>query len=123
MQRMVHQLAVEKGWYTPVKSDGECIAMMHSELSEALEEVRKGYQHGLEIYQDTSGPGSTGIQTPRSKAWDPKLKPEGVLIELADCVIRIMDTCEHKGWDLNKAILLKHAYNKTRSYRHGGKLL
>src|SRR5690606_34482374 len=43
-----HGLALRAGWWTdPVtgepkdRNDGECIALMHSELSEALEGIRK----------------------------------------------------------------------------------
>ena len=48
-------------------------------------------------------------------------KPEGVAVELADCVIRILDYCGHAGIDIEEAIRIKHEYNKTRPYRHGGK--
>jgi NTP pyrophosphatase (non-canonical NTP hydrolase) len=49
-------------------------------------------------------------------------KPEGLPAELADTVIRIMDTCEALGIDLEAAIRAKHRYNQGRSHRHGGKL-
>lgn len=48
-------------------------------------------------------------------------KPEGIAIELADAVIRILDYCGHVGIDIEKAIEIKHEYNKTRPYKHGGK--
>ena len=35
-----HKIAVSKGWWEEVRSDGELIALMHSELSEALEGLR-----------------------------------------------------------------------------------
>ena len=100
IQKMVHQLAVEKGWYDPPKSDLESIMLMVSELSEAVEEVRKG---------------SAGT-------YHVDGKPEGVAIELADCVIRIMDYCESRGINLQAAIFEKHDYNKSRPYRHGKKI-
>lgn len=34
-----------------------------------------------------------------------------------------MDYCGHKGIDLESVIRMKHEYNQTRPYRHGGKLL
>lgn len=43
------------------------------------------------------------------------------LEELADVIIRIADYCGHRQWDLNQALALKMAYNKTRAFRHGGK--
>jgi NTP pyrophosphatase (non-canonical NTP hydrolase) len=42
-------------------------------------------------------------------------------IELADIVIRVMDLAERNCIDLWEVINTKHEYNKTRSYRHGGK--
>jgi len=41
--------------------------------------------------------------------------------ELADVAIRLMDAAEGYGIDLEAEIVKKHEYNKTRSYRHGGK--
>jgi NTP pyrophosphatase (non-canonical NTP hydrolase) len=48
-------------------------------------------------------------------------KPEGIASEMADCIIRILDYCAYEGIDIEQAIQLKHEYNKTRPYRHGGK--
>ncbi|WP_309382036.1 hypothetical protein [Cerasicoccus frondis] len=42
-------------------------------------------------------------------------------VELADVILRTMSTAEALGFKLESAILEKHAYNKTRPYRHGGK--
>lgn len=54
---------------------------------------------------------------------DCKGKPEGLVIELVDCLFRILDFCAAKGIDVEKAIRLKQEYNKTRPYRHGGKVI
>lgn len=51
----------------------------------------------------------------------PANKPEGIPIELADCIIRILDYCGKEGIDIEEAIKIKHEYNLTRPYRHGGK--
>lgn len=118
-QSKVHALAVEKGWHErPLMDCAVCdvdrvaakVALMHSELSEAVEELRK--------------PPILGVQTALETWYQPDTgKPEGFVVELADCVIRIMDTCEALGLDLQSAIEEKHAYNATRSARHGGKAL
>jgi len=97
-----HKLSVEKGWHQIERSVPELLCLIHSELSEALEEYRNGKDTN-EIYY-VSG------------------KPEGIPIELADAVIRIADLCGLHNIDLEEAIKIKATYNKTRSHRHGGKV-
>jgi NTP pyrophosphatase (non-canonical NTP hydrolase) len=99
----IHKNAVEHGWWEKERTFGEIIALCHSELSEALEEYRN--KHSVtEIYKIEG-------------------KLEGVPIELADCIIRILDYCGHADIDIEEAIRIKHRYNKTRPFRHGGKLI
>lgn len=42
--------------------------------------------------------------------------------ELADIVIRVLDTAAARGVDIGQAILAKHYFNKSRPHKHGGKL-
>lgn len=179
----VHKVAREKGWWEENEHSGICsnqvysgndswacicltppkpvnipekLALIHSELSEALEDFRSGKMY---IWY-TMNPST--------------FKPEGFPIEIADVVIRVLDlmgwfgieidegdakfACEdipgrlyemHSlvtwaydieedsvAWhwleslvdlcfilvpNLEEAIKIKHEYNKTRPYRHGGK--
>lgn len=98
--------AKAKGWHDPEvdASFGDRIALIHSEVSEALEAFREC--------------GDTGKVWHRADG-----KPEGVVVELADVVIRIADLCGKHGLDLERAILDKLAFNATRPHRHGGKHL
>ena len=102
----IHENAVEHGWWDEERGFPEIIALCHSELSEALEEYRRGH-------------GATEKYYLASNATD--AKPEGIPSELADCIIRILDYCAFAGIDIDAAISEKHEYNKTRPYRHGGK--
>jgi len=86
-----HKVAKSKGWWDSERNDGELIALMHSELSEALEALRNHQ------------------------------KKHDLAEELADCCIRIFDYCGHRKIDLEKALNKKIEYNKTRPYRHGKK--
>ena len=46
-----------------------------------------------------------------------------IAVELADCIIRILDWAGNEGVDMDAIIREKMSYNRTRSYRHGGKVL
>ena len=119
LQKIVHQMAKEKGWWDDVDGKPRDIASQfvnfHAEISEAWEEVRDGKPFNKIIYHESQAHGEGEDTTERI------LKPCGVPIELADCVIRIMDTCEAYEIDLEEAILEKIKFNQTRPYRHGGK--
>lgn len=103
LQEQVHKLAIEKGWWEEGRDVGSLIALIHSELSEALEEYRNGHPLNGVYWKDG--------------------KPEGFPIELADVLIRLLDLCQAYGIDLEEAVDIKFRYNATRPYRHGGKVI
>ena len=74
-------------------------ALMHSELSEGLEGVRK--------------PG------PSDKIPAYTIEEE----ELADTIIRILDYAGRYDLRISEAIVAKLEFNKTRGHKHGGKKL
>ena len=94
----VHDMAQSKGWWEAARSDGELIALMHSELSEALEGARHGNPPSEHI------PEYSAIEE-----------------ELADVIIRIMDYAVAKNYNVGKAIVEKMQFNSTRKFKHGGK--
>lgn len=96
MQHICHKLAVKSGWWTNVDIHdknvlGTKIALMHSELSEALEGVRKGLADSHLMHRSAEE------------------------VELADCIIRIFDYAGARNLDLSSAIMDKLAYNQQRA--------
>lgn len=123
LQARAYQQSADKGFHDDEPTEGralqslnsERIALMHSELSEALEEIRKGHSPNHTYYP--TAPSDSHSERPAPG----EFKPEGVPSEMADVVIRVMDFCGANGIDLEAMILEKLDYNATRGYRHGKK--
>lgn len=113
----IHQIAVDHGWWEEERPLPEIIALCHSELSEALEEYRKGRPMAY-VWRPDDYPGYNEDDISK---WKTGEKPEGIATELADCLIRILDYLAHVGVDVDDIVARKVEYNKTRPYRHGGK--
>lgn len=115
----VHQNAVDHGWYDEHRTFRDIVALCHSELSEALEEYRKRMPavYFVDETADTDG----DIETDMSRYKGQKL--EGIAIEMIDCMLRILDWLGSIEVDIENLLRLKHEYNKTRPYKHGGKAL
>lgn len=81
------------------------IMLMVSELSEGVEELRKGHKAHHTYYSGE------------------ERKPEGLPSELADCLIRILDFCYTEKIELIDMILEKLTFNQSRGIKHGGKAI
>ena len=107
LQKRCHEIAIKKGWWEGVVKDElvvyEKLLLMHTEISECVEDLRHG--HPVNSYSFIED------------------KPIGPAVELADLLIRLLDLCEAFKIDLEGVTLIKMGYNETRPYRHGNKKL
>lgn len=102
------QIAVAHGFTEATPA--EDIALMHSELSEALEDIRMGLLLNELTFDHTKMLGLLA-------------KPCGVPSEMADVIIWVLHFCGRHKIDIQAAVANKMAYNNARPYRHGGKAL
>ncbi len=119
----MHQNAIDHGWYEHSPSMTSVLTNIHSELSEAWEAYR---DHRPMVYYPCSERGmcSDELIVNQSCSWlnpdengDCKgrsNKPEGIAIELADAVIRMLDTCGHEQLDI--AAAMEHTPALMNSY-------
>ena len=96
----VAEISEGKGWSINSSTEGisSKIALMHSELSEALEALRR--------------------RDPPSDHIPPY---SGMEEEFADVIIRIMHVAHALELRVGEAIIKKIEFNGNRPYKHGGK--
>lgn len=91
LSREFHCRAVVRGWWDKPLNFGERLALIHSEISEALEGFRKDKA-------DEHLPQFTSVE-----------------VELADALIRIFDLAGAMRLRLGEAVVAKALYNETRA--------
>lgn len=98
LRDLCHKASYDAGWYTDIRTgeplqrnEGEMLCLIHSEISEAMEGIRKNLM-------------------------DDKLPHRPMAeVELADAIIRILDYAGYKNYDLGGAIMEKLEYNANRA--------
>ena len=104
LAKKINQTAHEKGFYdekeTTAAYMNRACANLHDEVSELHEAFRNGK---LNSFTD--------------KILDMTFGEE----ELADIIIRALDTAHQLGIDIHSAVTKKMEYNLSRPYRHGNK--
>lgn len=94
----IHAAAKSRGFYDKPPSPLESHMLMVSEIAEATETIRNRTH---DYFLDRNG------------------KPHGELAELVDALMRILDWCHYRGYDINQALGDKMEYNRQRPYMHG----
>jgi NTP pyrophosphatase (non-canonical NTP hydrolase) len=101
--------AKDKGFKDKKTPVSELCSNLHGEVSELWEAYR-----------------SKSLNKPCDKA--EKMAAVGLTVltcaeeELADIIIRALDSSAELKIDIGRAVAVKHAFNRTRPRRHGGKI-
>lgn len=104
----VYQNAVAKGFHDGQDTVASHVANMHTELSELWEAYREGRLHkACDKAEELRALGLPVLTAAKE--------------ELADVVIRALDSMRHWGIDPQQVLETKHAYNLTRPRLHGNK--
>ena len=172
LQKEAHAIAKEHGWWDEPRSFGDLIALVHSELSGALEAYRAGNIDGhvfgvaseladvvirvagmaewfkIDLAQareededlgdekqaylqerlsgnlDSFGEWIAAIHEDMADAgYHQRNRGDNLGSHLVSVIWMVQEMAAHYGIDLDAAIEAKMEYNRTRSYRHGGKAL
>lgn len=105
----VYGVAKTSGFHSKKKPNvGNFVANLHSEVSEFWEAYRKNQIDDLCDKSEKCESLGFGTLTNGEE-------------ELADILIRVLDTAKTLGIDIGRAVRVKDAYNQTRPFRHGNK--
>jgi hypothetical protein len=114
---IIHQNAVDHGWWDEPRELPEVVALIHSEWSEALEEARAGRPLAYIVVSDgwQGNPHESIIERGQDGKYsicgkEYHGKPEGVAVELIDGCIRILDVIGYQKAD----VLDPHTGEPTR---------
>lgn len=117
LAKQIHSDNVKKGfWPEEDRNLGEILALVHSEVSEALEADRKGHWANLDIEAKTAI--DIAPETTFKSSFGKQVK-SSFQDEIADTIIRLLDLCAAHDIDIDWHIQAKLRYNRLRAPKHG----
>lgn len=110
------------GFYDDGPPDfGMRMALIHSEISEALEDFRSGKGVGETWYEISGQKTASASHQDIESGLNIPHKPCGIPSEIADVIIRCLDFCGANGIDIEAVVRDKMAFNESRPHKHGRK--
>jgi len=119
LAKTVHTGNKLKGFYDEKRNFGEILALIHSEVSEALEADRKGRYAKLRREDIFLLDGARDKNEYRT--YFRELCKDTVEDEIADAMIRLLDLVGYLGIDIDTHIRMKLKFNSMRQRKHGKK--
>ena len=116
----IHANAKEKGFYDNPREVGTLLMLVVTEVAEALEADRTGDFCDFSKYEECKKEMDVGIRTSEEiekYAFEKYIK-NTFEDELADVIIRTLDICGYLNIDIERSVLAKIKYNKTRDKLH-----
>jgi len=124
----VYENARVHGFHDVERTVGDSLMLITTEVSEAFEAYREG-SRPAEMFYECKNPKGDCDHDRSSRCYpddgsDACLhKPVGVPSEIADVIIRCLDFCGEHGIDIERVVLEKMEFNRSRPFKHGGKVL
>lgn len=116
ISKQVYEANKLKGFDVKKENIGQTLCLIHSEISEALEAIRKDKKASLMAFDYREEDRETDLDFQSDFT---ALIKDTFEDEIADTFIRLMDLVGALEIDIDRHIELKRKFNSLREYKHG----